>query len=654
MRLSAVDCIDVMSIAERRPFSLIICVVLVISSLEPRIRVHVRDCLEVTHRAHDRCSQEGGRKIAMCPMLAFALGAMALAGSGQAYAQSACGPRAAERYVETYVLLVGHPDPPAGSQLSRLSAVDDDVMHMAAFFEPWAPKRTVMLFEPPIALKSALRDAEVRPPTWTSLRTTVAELVDDIRSTPGEKRVYVYYAGHGERYRAGPYARTRLFLAREPEKNGPGYDGILNPNLLAADVLDPLASHATVHFIADACQSWFVLEGRAVSRRSRVFKLHPGSDAGMTQTFARRHPNVGAMLATNGSQSTYEDPSLGGLFSHALRSAAVGLADLDRDGVITYKEMELALGWILAGRAGVSSPGVMGPSEEWDAPFIDLASAVNGAQVCLDPASAGRRELLTANRVPFATVVHGREPIPVVLERDQQWYTRADRGATADWWTFKAEDADLSAIQQRPDTMLTARGASFGELFAEPLSSELSAPVTSPDAAPWRPRDYVALGASFRGQLFVGDGPSTSEQSLGGDLTLRFGTGAHQFGAELGVRSFHGAFNQGAIGLETQVYGLRALYGLVLVDEWAELAIGADLGAGLSRSTTSGYKQSYFGTTPEAALRLMAHLPIPAGERPAIRVDVRGGTLGFMLEESFATHPFIEVGLGFDWELGLE
>ena len=289
-----------------------------------------------------------------------------------------------------YAILYGYPYSGPGGQLPNdpdppLEMVDDDVMRMARFFQALGPRQMYVHGEPSRELLARFSAFGVRPPTWRSLRQSVAELVYDIDregdSAEGEPQIYVYLAGHGRRYR-GPHGSRLMFFGR-PDGMGPGYNGMLNSALFAEHVLTPLAARGRVHVIADTCFSYVLLQTRGMKLIKRVIKAPPREF--YEEAFGKAFPDVGALLASR--SAAYEGRERAGHFTHALRSAAVGLADTNSDGVITYGEMDRALALAAESDRGLRGPTAIGPGLDPDAPFIrwDHSPA---ARVCAPPGAA--------------------------------------------------------------------------------------------------------------------------------------------------------------------------------------------------------------------------------------------------------------------------
>ena len=145
--------------------------------------------------------------------------------------------------------------------------------------------------------------------------------------------LFVFYAGHGD-IGAGNMGQVYLRPAgAEPE---PGVGEALSGADLRSLVLERSRAER-IHLMVDACNAYFLLQGRGPSPSSRRTRRQ----GRIGRRFAPRLPQVGALLSTSGVARVYESRVLqGGLFSHALRSGLSGAADLDGDRSLSYAELE--------------------------------------------------------------------------------------------------------------------------------------------------------------------------------------------------------------------------------------------------------------------------------------------------------------------------
>ncbi len=547
-----------------------------------------------------------------------------------------CDPLArVDRAAPVYTLLFGYPYA-TGRPLPRLEMVGHDLRQMARFFAALGPDRRWVHAEADPGLRAAF-GSERRPPTWRALTASVGEMVAalDGGGHAGRAQVYLYFVGHGGRRRGG-VAPGEIYAAPDPGRRGPGHDGRIGARLFAERVLRPLAARADVHLIVDACQSFWMLPApasRALGRAKR-----PVDAERLTAPFAARLPTVGALLATDGhADATWEDGRLGGIYSHALRSAAIGPADVDRDGVVTYGEMHRVVDWILAGSGSGIRPATVPPGLDPDAPFIDWRRAP-AARVCVVP-DLPQRQLMGTPAGVFATLDAPPGPHRLHLARGLGY--RFDGPGRAPF-EFLARDGTLDA-SGRPDP--AARSRSYVVPFDRPLVPALLG--DPPAAPPFVPGRYGGLAVVGHGGGMV---VALPDAEFGLDLRGRVGRGLSRALVEVGLsrrdhdrriageaRAVHPAFG---------VLAMRAGYARLVAHTGGEVDVGV-LGGfawALSRRWPSGW-------LTDVALHVGALWPFGEGSRWSARADLRAGAL-LLAPDLF--EPFVQLGVGVDFEVFLE
>lgn len=173
------------------------------------------------------------------------------------------------------------------------------------------------------------------PPTWAALESAFEEITRRMRSAaPGERvELMLFYSGHGDVDRGEGYVALEDGRLTREKLQG----------LLARS---PAASN---HVVIDACRSYFM-----------AFERGPG---GHRAPYAGAFPmpstpgklgNTGFVLSTSSDRESHEwERYQAGVFTHQVRSALRGAADVDRDGRISYAELGAFLG---AANAGISNP----------------------------------------------------------------------------------------------------------------------------------------------------------------------------------------------------------------------------------------------------------------------------------------------------------
>lgn len=432
-------------------------------------------------------------------------------------------------------LLVGYPEVPAelrGEGLTRLDGVDDDVLAMLSFFGSMGAVEVRVLLRVDSTTRRAWARTDFQAPTARALGAAVDALATTARQGP-RSEIYVFFAGHGRKGARDGMSTSELFLEPDPDSDDEvAASGILDGHALEERVLAPLSAVGNVHLIVDACQSYYLLEARGVERKSRASKTRPPVEEALASRFAATHPGVGALLATNGSQNTYESPEIGGLFSYAVRSAAMGAADRDLDGRITYGEMSSALRAILARRAGTVEPGVVAPRLDSSATFVDLR-ATGAARLCFTPEIPGRYTFLRGDGGRQG-LIHTSTAAPAhfflgpgetyLMER------RVTPGERAQLARFVARTGAVASMTTEI-LDLSARGEFAGELFPRPLTSETF--VDEVRDAPRTDARYTALAVAL---LLRAGERSTLESDVvepGAWLAVQHGWDAWQLGLSM-------------------------------------------------------------------------------------------------------------------------
>ncbi len=542
-----------------------------------------------------------------------------------------CAPFEQADPAPVYVVLYGYAHA-TGRAVEPLSMVAFDLRQMDRFFAALGPERRWLHAEDHPDLYRAYAD-ERREPTWRALSGTIAELVTalDAAEHAARPQVYLYFVGHGDWQGGAVMARGELYARPDPERSGPGHDGIIDARLLADRVLRPLADRADVHLIVDACRSFHLLStGGGVSGRSK----EPVPAEALIAPFTESLPTVGALLATDGTaELTWEDSRNGGLFSHAVRSAAIGPADIDRDGVVTYGEMHGVVDWILADSSVGLRPATAPPGMRRDAPFIDWRRSSAAAPICITPQVAIRQVLGTpAGR--FATVNAPPGPHRLYLARGMAY--RFERKGSP--FEFMARPGTLDVGGR---TAPADYEKSYIEPFVRPL---IPAMLDDPPLAPtFEPGWYYGVGVVWH---FAGMVLALPDIDFGLDARLRLGRGLHRGLIDVGIsrRDHTWRIESGGGDVIDPIFGVvgtRLGYALLWHREGWEVDTGLVVGAGwtLSRRWESGW-------LPDAALAVSAMRPFDGG-RWSLRTDLRAGAL---LLADDVVEPFVQLGVGVDYE----
>jgi hypothetical protein len=161
-------------------------------------------------------------------------------------------------------------------------------------------------------------------PRWTDLGAAFDRLERQMqreRTAGRTVELVVFYSGHGD------------------VEHGEGFVVLEDEHLTRRRLVELLErSPATRnHVIIDACKSYFLaFEKGPGGRRTRF----AGNLIVPAELSAKRLANTGFVLSTSSDRDSHEWERFGGgVFSHEVRSALLGAADVDRDGSISYAEL---------------------------------------------------------------------------------------------------------------------------------------------------------------------------------------------------------------------------------------------------------------------------------------------------------------------------
>lgn len=306
-------------------------------------------------------------------------------------------PRSTEAAAEThaYAVIIATNASSDGS-LAPLRYADDDGVRYFELMSLIAPGRA--------ALHSVL-DAETqrlfpaaaalaRAPTRDAIAGTLAATFAAIEKdqAAGLRTVlYFVYVGHGS---VGADGEGAMHLA----------DGRLTRSDLYQQVIS--RSPATMnHLIIDACNAYLMIARRGEGERDDAV-IDDAVASFLGKEGLARYPNVGVLASTSQAAEVHEWARFAaGIFSHEVRSALAGAADVDRNGQVTYDEVRAFLaaanGRVRDPRARIAAHATP-PAVHLEEPLFDRRLAA-GAPILEVPSTlAGRRWLEDARGVRYA------------------------------------------------------------------------------------------------------------------------------------------------------------------------------------------------------------------------------------------------------------
>lgn len=230
-----------------------------------------------------------------------------------------------------HVLVVAHNES-LDPDVRALRFADDDGARYFELFSEMTPRVSLLTVLDPETARihpAAARAAKV--PWMRSLREAVDRIARDVRrdNRAGRRTAFTFiYVGHGN---VAP--------------DGEGYVNLQDMRLRRRDLFREVVDRVpagTVHLIIDACKSFFLVSrGPADWRDDRSGHTY-GEEvkAFLSRSTLQTHPQVGAILSTSGDEDVHEWSAFkSGVFSHQLRSALAGAADINGDGVVEYSEV---------------------------------------------------------------------------------------------------------------------------------------------------------------------------------------------------------------------------------------------------------------------------------------------------------------------------
>jgi hypothetical protein len=421
-----------------------------------------------------------------------------------------------------------------------------------------------------------------RPPTRVNLTSALEELRGRIAAARKKGRtttLHVVFTGHGEIAQGGGAAHFSLL------------DTVWTRDDMVDRVIAPQWADFT-HLVVDACNAYFLVQGRGGWENDEV--EDPEYDRAVqryltTSDVLHRYPRTGILLSTAGAQEVHEWGAYrSGVFSHQLRSALVGAADVDGDGELRYDEIEA---YVAAANAAVSNPKArisvtaQAPRQNRRVPFLRLGSLRPAARLLIPEGKRGRFVIEDERGLRYADVTTGGDrPLSLALmgagRAGARFHVRyGEQEAAVELSGPRNVEVQYASLTWSP-AQAQAR-SSVGEefranLFAVPFSADFHRGYTAslrppgtlvvgaaPDEDPSRWGVELSAGA---GQSIVGDGLGTSA-SLG----LRYGGRQGWFGRlqlDAGFSDATLSATAGSDGLRHFAWGAGAGYAVELGAGW--------------------------------------------------------------------------------------
>ena len=342
-----------------------------------------------------------------------------------------------------FAVVVGH-NTSDDASLPALRYADDDALRNAELLGAIADDVVTLT-----SLDAESRELWGRPAISAPTRAGVIAAIGATKRKMAAARkaghdvvLYFVYSGHGNY-----------------DAEGRGYVHLRDGRFTTRDIYHHVIAASTaprtrVILMVDACNAALLVHSRGASERRR---------AGPTTLKLEDYPNVGVILASSSVGETHEwGRYLAGVFSHEVRSALMGPADLDDDGRITFAELAA---FVAAANARVKNPTIRitpyirPPLGDPDLALVDLSRTRFPAKLRIGSDITGKAHLVDEHMVRYADFhkTHGEEfwlAVPragrfVLVHGEDEYVVPAHAQG----------DLALADLENRSRSILTARGA---------------------------------------------------------------------------------------------------------------------------------------------------------------------------------------------------
>jgi len=368
----------------------------------------------------------------------------------------AAGPAFAEHRI---VIVVGN-NASQDDNLDPLRFADDDAFKYFHFFSFVADDVT-LLTNPDAETRPMYRNVAYTAPT----RQAVLDAIDDkveaasALATKGEEVVvYLVYSGHGNY-----------------DQEGRGYVHLEDGKLTTRDLFYHLIGKSEGFYVVllfDACNASFLVKSRGGPSDRRA--------AGPSTLELEKYDNVGVVLSSSKTGEVKEwGRYLAGIFSHQVRSALTGVADVDRNRQITFQELA---SFVESANRAVENPAlkltpyIRPPKSRPDLALIDFSTASFERFLSLQFQTPTRVTVFDEDLVRFAdarldTGYHARLSLPAgqyyVAVEDAEFQVEA--GATGEIFLEDLPSAQSQELASRGTDQYYVKhlfSVPYGQTFA--------------------------------------------------------------------------------------------------------------------------------------------------------------------------------------------
>ena len=285
------------------------------------------------------------------------------------------------------VIVVGN-NASQDENLDPLRFADDDAFKYFHFFS-FVADEVVLLANPDAETRPLYRGVEHTAPTRAAVLDAIDEKVEAasaLAATGEEVIVYLVYSGHGNY-----------------DQEGRGYVHLEDGKLTTRDLFYHLIGKSKGFYVVllfDACNASFLVKSRGGASDRRA--------AGSSTLKLENYKNVGVVLSSSKTGEVKEwGRYLAGIFSHQVRSALTGVADVDLNREITFQELA---SFVEAANRAVENPAlkltpyIRPPAARPDLALVDFSTATFERFLSLQFAVPTRVTVFDEDLVRFADV----------------------------------------------------------------------------------------------------------------------------------------------------------------------------------------------------------------------------------------------------------
>ena len=296
-------------------------------------------------------------------------------------------------------------------------------------------------------------------------------------------------------------------------EDGEGSMHFLDSRFTRSDLFQQVISKSPAsfnHVIIDACNAYLMVSRRGDSSDANL-RAQNAVNAFLSRESLSSFPNTGVLVSTSKASEVHEWSRFeAGVFSHEVRSALAGAADVNLDGNITYPEVQA---FVSAANAQVRNPKAkldafaMAPSMYLHAPLFSTKLLSATTRLVIPPKMAGKYYLEDERGVRFADFNMSAEgPVTMTLvpsgryflrdSEDQELLLPVDSLASIDASQYKFQPVSSTyrgseALTFQRDLFAIPFGRSYFEGYRASAQEAPSPPMTQSieptDTASWRP-----------------------------------------------------------------------------------------------------------------------------------------------------------------------